>query len=200
MMVFFPANLAYFFMEFGNLRKKVLELMALQVLLWDCLHWQFTYYYLETAALFRLTFQSHNDADFARVKRRQGKLHRVQALGYLVLVVQFCAYITVVWIGGLSSTDLMAIQSCIQSCVNTTMTVITLMSMYHIDRSSKSVQSFGVKPNSILMKLYVVFWGGMALFIFVQAALWIFIANSPDPDEASVQRMYTAMPFFAITV
>ena len=96
MMVFFPANLAYFFMEFGELRKKALELMALQVLLWDCLHWQFTYYYLETAALFRLTFQSHNDADFARVKRRQRKLHRVQVLGYLVLVAQFCAYITVV--------------------------------------------------------------------------------------------------------
>lgn len=56
MTVFFPATMVYYFVDFGDLTSLILSTLALQNILWACMHWQFTYFYLETAALFKMTF------------------------------------------------------------------------------------------------------------------------------------------------
>ena len=49
------------------------------------------------------------------------------------------------------------------------------------------------------MRLYALFWGGDEFFTIVQAGLWIPIAASDDEGDVYVQRLYTAIPFFAIS-
>ena len=68
-------------------------MIAIIIILWTGYHWQFTFFYLELAALFRLTFESHNDADFERVRARKKLLWHIQVGGCITLLLLLAAFI-----------------------------------------------------------------------------------------------------------
>ena len=52
-----------------------------------------------------------------------------------------------------------------------TMMLVTLFSVRHIHKHSKSIVQMGIKTNSTVMKLYVVFWISLNLTSLVQLCL-----------------------------
>lgn len=47
------------------------------------------------------------------------------------------------------------------------MTLSTLFSVLHIHKNSKSIEVLGIKTNSTLMKLYVIFWTTLSLVVLI---------------------------------
>ena len=62
---------------FGNSSEPILEqdlfLVSITVVstIWFCIHWLFSWYYLQTACLLKMTFQAKTEEDFARVRRHK---------------------------------------------------------------------------------------------------------------------------------
>ena len=47
------------------------------------------------------------------------------------------------------------------------MMMMTLFSVRHIHKHSQSIEHLGIRTNSTVMKLYVIFWTGMNLTVFL---------------------------------
>ena len=92
--LFYPVSVVYWLLEFKDPSKSYVCLQMLS-LWWESMHWQFCYFYLEMACLFKMTFQTHNDADFEKVRARKRKLYWVEAAGYTFLVVMTCILIPI---------------------------------------------------------------------------------------------------------
>ena len=45
----------------------------------------FCYFYLEAASLFKMTFLTHTDDDFERLKKRKRNLLCIRILGYVII-------------------------------------------------------------------------------------------------------------------
>mmetsp|Transcript_33634 Transcript_33634/g.44413 ORF Transcript_33634/g.44413 Transcript_33634/m.44413 type:complete len:84 (-) Transcript_33634:69-320(-) len=71
MAIFFAFMIVFYKVDFGDLSDMIIEEVSLQMILWACIHWQFTYFYLNTALLFRTTFTTSSDSDFEKVKKRK---------------------------------------------------------------------------------------------------------------------------------
>ena len=52
------------------------------------------------------------------------------------------------------------------------MTLSTLFSVLHIHKNSKSIEVLGIKTNSTLMKLYVIFWTTLSLVVLINLLLY----------------------------
>ena len=198
MLVFFPLTITYYLVPFGGLSDGIQDMLRVQNILWACMHWQFTFFYLETAALLRLTFESHDDASFKKVKARKKQLQYVHLAGFATLLLIMVVFIVITESLNTDVKKLMAYWWTIMTVVNLAMTLINLQSMRHIEIQSRSIEHIGVRSNHLMMKLYAIFWIGDTLFTFAQALLWMFITLADDEADPSIQRMYTSIPFFGI--
>ena len=108
--------------------------------MWGCLHWQFTFFYLEMACLFRLTFQLNSDEDFEKLQARKKKLSYVHIAGYLTIVAISVFVISIYeFVLEFKPAILSSSQLSIQSLVNLTFTLVTILSMRHVSKQSKSI-------------------------------------------------------------
>lgn len=47
------------------------------------------------------------------------------------------------------------------------MSTLTLFSVFHIHKHSKSIEHLGIRTNSSLMKAYVIFWTSLCLVVLL---------------------------------
>ena len=77
-----------------------------------------------------------------------------------------------------------------------TMCIMSLRSASHISMQSKSIQSIGVRTNTLLMKAYVVFWFDHAVLNTTLFVIWLFLQNYDFEDELTKSRLRVAMAYF----
>ena len=127
-------------------------------------HWVFIYFYLEAASLFKMTFLTHSDDDFERLKERRRNLLRIRIVGYVVIFVMSLTYGSFALIGEYESETLWTIGCAEWSFVYITGATLTFYSFYLIIKNSESIEKIGVRTDSFVMKLYFIFWGTSAIF------------------------------------
>ena len=96
MALIYPSQLSFYLGPWGSQGDRIMDSIALQMSVWTCIHWQFTYFYIELALLFKLIYQAHCDADIEKVNERKRKLKWVWAAGYLVLALFLIAFVLIV--------------------------------------------------------------------------------------------------------
>lgn len=133
MLVFFPLTITYYLVPFGGLSDSIQDMLTVQNILWACMHWQFTFFYLETAALLRLTFESHDDASFKKVKAKKKQLQYVHVAGFSILLLIMIVFIVITESTNADVKKLMAYWWTVMTVVNLVMTLINLLSMRHIE-------------------------------------------------------------------
>ena len=138
---------------------------AIAMTIWVSFHWQFTAYYLQTACLLRMTFSLKEHSDCKRVIKRKYNLQLLEYFGYIIIILAMSFLI----FGAIY--DLKDawkfVWSIFYSLCSIVMMLITLFSVKHIHKYSKSIKKMGIKTNSTLMKLYVVLWIGLNLMTLI---------------------------------
>ena len=116
-------------------------------------HWLFTSHYLKVASLFKLTFSRHSEIGLATMLSRKKILWAVDIVAYIFLlgygVVQLLRAHNDAWI--VSFEALWAFYLCWIAPIN-------MISMRHILKSAKSLERHGIYENSLIMRLYGLFW------------------------------------------
>ena len=162
------------------------------------MHWQFLYFYLEAASLFKMTFLTHSDDDFERLKQRKRKLHWIRILGYIVIVAMGLIFAILTICDRFEVETLQAIWNAEMSFVYITGAILTFYSFNLINKNSESIQKIGVRTDSRVMQLYSIFWGTGAIFELAQFFLWVAIARTDNHDNLHYQRIFVVFPIFGM--
>ena len=144
MALFYPCQLGFYLGPWGSLGNRIMDSIALQQSVWTCIHWQFTYFYIELAMLFKLIYQAHCDADIEKVNKRKHKLRWLWASGYVLIALFLIAFVSIVELCSFKDEILFIIWNAQMSFIEIVMINLTLLSMRHINISSEKIQNIGV--------------------------------------------------------
>ena len=118
-----------------------------------------------------MTFRARSDRDVKLIQRRKKKLKILEYVihGFIFVIFIFLCMMSadedsVVW----NAVFLVFI-----AAIDLQITTVTFASIFHIHRHSKSIESIGVKTNSLLMKIYAVCWTCMNLFYLAHMIIGI---------------------------
>ena len=161
-------------------------------------HWVFIYFYLEAACLFKMTFLTHSDDDFERLKARKRNLLCVRILGYVVIIGMGFTFGGLVLFSVYEVQTLLTVWYAQMSFIYVAGAILTFYSFYLINKNSASIEKIGVRRDSLVMKLYSIFWGTGAIFKLAQFFLLLVIACTDDHDTLFVERISVVVPIFGI--
>ena len=128
---------SYMYTYEGRLR------FSLGLIMFLLIHWEFTTHYLQASYLFQASIQAYNTGDDSLVVKRKFWLRLLEISVYAFFLVVFC-FLTafrrwdywiicwsVIWLG--------------LSCA---MTLVTLFSWRHINKSSEALDQLGIQTNT----------------------------------------------------
>ena len=137
-----PCFALYFFYVpiFGDLKARP-SILGLDLIInsWICLHWLFSSLYLRTASLFRATFQTHNDEEFAKLKQRKKSLLCIQFSGLCIVFLFTCWYIVDFFAEKRTFTELITAGLGFLVPWPITMAILSLISARRISKQTKSI-------------------------------------------------------------
>lgn len=146
------ANLAYIFTEkeesvhSEDVERKWRIIFATYQTAWCCIQWQFVTFYLQTASLFDITFKSNCFDEVLKVQRRRKQLIVVEIVGYAINV-SLCIYVMV------ASCKLTFLAFQLSHCLflelipSNIFAIVLFWSLHRIHKSSKVVETHGIKSN-----------------------------------------------------
>ena len=126
--------------------------VAIIVNMWFCLHWLYCNMYLQTACLFRGTFQTlsknlDNDQEHRRMKRCEKWLSCVEVFGLCSIGLLTLVYVVV----GLSvegkNYAILALDPTFCLVWTIALSFMALTSAYHLDKNTKSIKRIGIRTN-----------------------------------------------------
>ena len=79
-----------------------------------------------------------------------------------------------------------------------TCATLIFYSFYMINKNFESIQKIGVRTDSLVMKLYSIFWGLGAILRLAQFFLWLVIARTEDHDTLFLESIFVVIPVFGI--
>ena len=101
--------------------------------------WEFTAHYLQAAYLLNTTIDALKTGDETALKRRKLKLRIIEISVYVLLLVIFTVLTTYrSWNYWLLSEMILLLGAC------SSMTLVTLLSMWHINKNSKALDCMGI--------------------------------------------------------
>lgn len=142
-LVCLPCFVFYFFyvpMQDARLVSR-LAVLGLDMIIntWICLHWLFSSMYLQTASLFRATFQTQNDEEFEKLKKRRDSLQCIQTTGLCIVFVFVIFYAIDYYVEHREYTKMITIGLGFLVPWPMTMCIMSLRSASHISMQSKSI-------------------------------------------------------------
>ena len=146
--------------------------LAAVINLWCCLHWLFCNLYLQAASLFRLTFQTQSDEEFARLTRRKRWLHLVEVAGLCIFIVFTALFLIYAFEENSDLLLLITIEFSFLVTWPLTMSLMAYLSARHIDKNSRSIKQLGIRTNQPLMCAYIFFWFNETVFYTVMFICW----------------------------
>ena len=141
---------------------------------WFVVHWMFSWYYLQAACLMKMTFKAHSDAELAKVRRSKKYL---VVLEYFVLwlLMLFMAFLTMMATGSNPRKNKIWDTAWFveYAFMLVVIMVTTLFSFWHIHRNTKVIEHLGIRTNSTVMKLYILFFTGLILITVIMRAMYL---------------------------
>ena len=92
MLIYYALLMCFLIIWFDQLDTSVFLWMIGFITVFQMRHWVFIYFYLEVANLFKMTFLTHSDDDFERLKERRRNLLRIRIVGYVVIFLMSLTY------------------------------------------------------------------------------------------------------------
>ena len=130
--------------------------VAITFTLWLSQHWQFTAYYMQTACLFRKTFQASSEQDYTKLHKRKRQLTILQ-ISVISLFLVLLVFLLVAN-NDLKDKTWYLIWFIFSYFFVITLPIIGVLSTRHIHKHSRSVERIGIRTNSKVIKLYCAFW------------------------------------------
>ena len=137
--------------------------------------------------MLRMTFSLKESSDTERVLQRKSKIQLIGYFGYFLIVCVLSFLIA----GALDriGDQWNYVWSVFYSFCNMTMMIVTLFSVQHIHRYSKSIERMGIKTNIRLMYLYVFCWISLNLIILVQITIYSISKHGEDQGTMTNEQV-----------
>ena len=156
-------------------------------------HWLFISYYLQVACLFRLTFMYHDESVLAKMKQRRKLLTVVNVAFQLALLLYVSAAILVdIYDTEHLTADIESGNNAFEVLLSVFFATVLTLAMNHIQKCQKELQSSGIRPNTLVMRLYAACWVVNALLEAILAAIDTSLrVKDTDSVSSSVSWCFT---------